>query len=272
MTLRIFDVDHGFAALASCAPGPQVLFDCGHNQLTGFRPSSFLSAAGVRSLDRLVVSHPDNDHLTDLPSLLMSTQVMLLHFNRSLDPDRIAYLKLREGPLTPGISAFIALAREYTLPEASVVGVRTSPSLALSFFCNSYPAFDDTNNLSLVSFLDIGEIHAIIPGDLEALGWKALLRDPVFEYRLSRVNVFVAPHHGRQSGYCREVFDTCHPDVVIVSDRDIHFDTQRVPYADHANGVRWADGTTRYVLTTRNDGHIRIDPRPQGYWITTGSL
>jgi len=46
------------------------LFDCRHDDQTGFRPSRYLMRRGVTGVEHLVISHYDQDHLSDLPNLL----------------------------------------------------------------------------------------------------------------------------------------------------------------------------------------------------------
>jgi beta-lactamase superfamily II metal-dependent hydrolase len=122
---------------------------------------------------------------------------------------------------------------------------------------NSYSEFSDTNNISLVTFIERGSTKLIIPGDLEQDGWEALLGRQDFVTELADVNVFVASHHGRESGYCEDVFNVCSPHVIVFSDSEIVHGTQEMSqtYAQHASGVQF-NGETRYVLSTRNDGSI----------------
>jgi beta-lactamase superfamily II metal-dependent hydrolase len=87
----------------------------------------------------------------------------------------------------------------------------------LTTFYNSYPLFTDTNNLSVVSFLQYGGSCICIPGDIEIAGWKELLKKPLFCQYLTLVDIFVASHHGRTSGYCKEVFEHCSPAIVLIS-------------------------------------------------------
>ena len=139
---------------------------------------------------------------------------------------------------------------------------REPPGVRVWTFHNSYPTFTDTNNLSLLTFLDIGTVSCVLPGDLERAGWLALLKDSEVCQLLARVNVFVASHHGRESGYCQEVFDYCSPSLVVMSDGPVEYDTQKMAstYAQHATGEWWFNGGSdtewRKVVTTRNDGHI----------------
>jgi hypothetical protein len=93
-----------------------------------------------------------------------------------------------------------------------------------------------------------------------------------FRDRLAATTVLVASHHGRDSGYCEEIFDHCSPWAVVMSDKAIVHDTQNMAQtyrkhviARHPNGV--VVRTThrqRHVLTTRNDGHIHFNVAANG--------
>jgi hypothetical protein len=107
---------------------------------------------------------------------------------------------------------------------------------------------------------------------MEKAGWLALLQDPDFRERLQSVNVFIASHHGRESGYCEEVFNCCQPDIIIISDKEIVHETQKHDYTKHASGITWNGGLQRrYVLTTRLDGTITITKEiGKGYFVQSG--
>ena len=110
----------------------------------------------------------------------------------------------------------------------------------------------------------------LFTGDLERKGWLEYLKDPLFRQDLSKVDIFVASHHGRKSGYCEEIFNVCSPDIVIISDKEIVHETQKQAYAKHASGVLWNGGPERrFVLTTRTDGMISITKKVNpGYHIS----
>ena len=109
------------------------------------------------------------------------------------------------------------------------------PAVSYKVFHNNYDDFDDTNNISLVTFLNCRETFFIIPGDLEAPGWELLLKNSDFKDELKNLNVFIASHHGRESGYCRKVFDFCKPDIIIFSDSEMKYTTQEMAstYGNH---------------------------------------
>jgi len=268
MTLTIFDVGQGFCAYLIADNRNVILFDCGQNSDTGFKPSQYLPTHGCRAIEEFILTNFDQDHVSDLPDLMGNLHIQVFRRNRSITPEQLAKLKLESGPLTAAMQSAIDLHRRYVEPVAN------PPSfgiIQLESYCNNYPAFNDTNNLSLVSFLDYDRLGIIIPGDLEKDGWLALLKNQAFRDRLSSVDIFVASHHGRENGYCPEIFQYCKPLVVIISDKEIMHDTQKSLYGQHASGLPWAGGTKRYVLTTRADGNIRITKMPgQSTQITTG--
>lgn len=149
--------------------------------------------------------------------------------------------------------------------------------LSIGMFRFPYGAFDDTNNLSLITSIQYGNFCILFPGDLEDEGWRRALLNEQFRYLLGRVNVFVTSHHGRDSGCCPEVFEggICSPDAFIVSDKELVHETQETTawYGQHAKGLHkilenpWDVPETRYVFTTRTDACISIDISPDGRFI-----
>lgn len=255
MEIKIFDVEHGFCAYIVADNGNMILVDCGHNELTNFRPSSFLTANHCSGIEELIVTNFDNDHLSDLPNLRQNLPVHSLRRNKSISADQLKELKRKSGGIMPGVASMIDMMSTYTSPLGSPIDFS---GIEVKSFHNNYPNFDDTNNLSLVTFLNYRDIRVVFPGDLEKAGWEALLMNDAFKEYLRGVNIFIASHHGRESGYCKDVFKYCKPVIVIISDEEIKYDTQEeIDYSNHASGIPW-NGGHRYVFTTRKDGMIRI--------------
>ncbi len=255
MRFTIHDVGHGFCAHLKHENGNVMLWDCGHKSDPETRPSKFLPEGGIHTVHRLIITNYDEDHISDLPRLRQAVNIVILRRNRSITPNQLRELKEQSGPITPAMSSLLSMMNRYTGPANDppvFPGVEFK-----TFFCD-YPAdFQDTNNLSVVTFLETPMCNVLIPGDVEKPAWIKLLQNQEFRENLVKTNVFVASHHGRTSGYCREVFDYCHPDVVVCADGPIKYATQEETdtYAAHASGVT-VNGRTRYVLTTRNDGSI----------------
>lgn len=265
MELRIFDVSHGFCSLVASDNGGLVLIDCGHDS-GGFTPSRFLSSVGHNNIHHFIISNFDQDHVSDLHNLLQNVNIHVFHRNPTVSPEYIRALKLQSGPLTNAMGAAISCATHLVHPVNSPPDMG---DLEIQTFCNRYPEFTDTNNLSVVTFIKFENFTVLFPGDLEEAGWLGLMRNPSFLAKLATVNVFVASHHGRSTGYCAEIFEHCRPDVVVISDKGILHDTQQHNlYPPHVAGLVWPGNIRRQVLTTRNDGTIRIvKPRGENYLV-----
>jgi beta-lactamase superfamily II metal-dependent hydrolase len=253
---EILNVEHGFAAYSLADDGSVLLFDCGYSQTC--RPSEYLYTQGIRAVRCLFVTNYDEDHIGDLPNVRRRLRVEALTRNPSLTSGQLRSLKA--PPISPAMQELLDMVDNYVLPLPAAQ--LNPPGVRVWTFWNSYPNFSDTNKLSLLVFLEIGGVSFALSGDLERAGWLALLANPDVRDLLRRVEVFVASHHGRESGYCREVFDYCKPSLIVMSDGPVEYDTQRMAatYAQHARGS-WFNGASgrewRKVVTTRRDGNIR---------------
>lgn len=258
LTFTLFDVGHGFCAYATTPGGADILFDCGYDDELQFYPSRYFSDRNITRIYNLVLSHFDQDHVANLPTLRGLLDFAVVHRNGSIPVDFIRTEKRRTGVITTAMASALDIHENWTGP------ISIAPSyggVKATYFCNLYPDFTDMNNLSLVTFLEYAGCGIIVPGDLEREGWLKLLERPSFCQCLSETSIFIASHHGRNAGYCEKVFDYCYPDVILLSDKSIVHDSQEHDYAKHARGIDWGNGQRRYVLTTRCDGHIRITKR-----------
>ncbi len=251
MKFEILDVEHGFAAYAIARDGSVLLFDCGASETCW--PSVCLWEQGIRVIHQLFVTNYDQDHIADLPMLRDHFKIETLTRNFSVNSTELR--KLKRPSLSYAMRSLVEMIDDFT--EEVSTGPFEYPGIQVQTFYNDYPLFTDPNNLSLLTFLNIGDISFVLPGDLERPGWLELLKNPDVCELLKRVNIFVASHHGRENGYCKEVFDYCTPWLVVMSDGLIQHDTQKMAsiYGQHATGG-WCNGERRKVLTTRNDDNI----------------
>ena len=258
MRFEILNVEHGFCAYAVGTDGGVLLFDCGYG--SAIRPSSYLPARGIRRIQRLFITNYDEDHISDLPAVRRNLDIDILTRNASMT--RVQIRSLKTPPISPAMNELLAMIDSYS---GDVAPEQLEPTgLKVWIYYNDYPTFTDTNNLSLLTFLDVGSVSFALGGDLERAGWLALLQKPQVRALLQRVDVFVASHHGRESGYCPEVFQYCKPRLVVMSDGPIQHDTQLMAstYGQHASGemLNTPSGQQiRKVVTTRRDGNIYWD-------------
>lgn len=265
--VHIFDVEHGECNAIETPSGDLMLIGVGHNSTSGWRPSTWLLQRNQRP-SCIVLSNLDRDHLSDLSSFEPDLRPQVIVRNRGIDPGWLARKKIEEsGEIHEAVGAALHWMHQvFTGADVSL-----NYGVELRFFYHSPYRFQDTNNLSVVTFMNYNGCGIMFPGDLETAGWQAFLTDPVFVGCLARTTILVASHHGREGGYCEDIFGVgqCAPHIVIVSDKSIVHDTQDHDlYSQHCAGIYFSQNLRR-VLTTRNDGKISIDiPESGGYTVT----
>lgn len=254
MTVTIHDVGHGACTAIRGPNGSVALIDTGHNSSPIWRPSSQYQGDIV---ELVVLSNFDEDHLSDFEAVREGLWPQSYRWNWSVTPEAIRLMKGGDANIGPGVKAAIQVVATQRTDDVVAAPVNLGGVKITGYHLDFLTDFTDTNNLSYVTFVSYGEHKFILPGDIETQGWQKLLEREIFREELQDVNVFVASHHGRDNGYCEEVFNYCSPMIVVASDSPIAHDTQKSldRYADKTHGIN-LNGKTRRVLTTRNDGVI----------------
>lgn len=277
MLLRVWDVEHGACAMLhhhlNGYAGRLAMIDSGST--ADWRPSTYIkNTLGRNRLDYLLITNADQDHMSDLQGLWgANIDVPVWFHNPSPTAADWQRMKMVGGPLTDDAKRFITNCDTFSGYPAEPFDQHMGGITCTTFF-NSYPQFTNTNDLSLVVFIKYAGFKILFPGDLEKAGWRALLQRPDFRAELSGTNILVASHHGRENGYCPEVFNYFTPDAVVISDKPIEHETQKM-VPDYRRVVRDQGvrvRTTmkdRHVLTTRRDGWIQFTVNNDNYFIDT---
>ena len=178
LRVAVLDVGQGLAVVVE-AEGRTLVYDTGARFSDAFDTGSAVVAPYLRSLgrhrvDRLVVSHGDNDHAGGVAGLVESIPVAGALASQ---PKEVPGLELQ--PCERG--------RTWRWQR---VGFRFLWPDNVPF------ARRDDNNHSCVLLIEAGGIRVLLPGDIEKETEKKLLaRTP----SLGPVDLLVAPHHGSKS-------------------------------------------------------------------------
>lgn len=272
MWLRIWDVEHGACAMLQHATdtlngevwSQLAMIDSGST--AEWTPSAYLTVLGWKRVAHLFITNADQDHMSDLHGLEEAgLNVTTFYRNRSYTGGQMRALKRQSGPLSVDAQWYVAACDKFngqvTEPFNDTMG-----GIKFRGFYNDFNAFENpnTNDLSLALFFTYQGFTILFPGDLEKPGWRMLLQDTEFREYLAKTTILVASHHGRESGFCDEVFEYLKPRAVVISDKPIAHETQQM-VPDYRNiiageGVNVAGQTRRrHVLTTRRDGWIQFE-------------
>ncbi len=276
LRLVVHDVEHGSAAYLETPNGKQMIIDLGVGSTErddqNYSPLTHLwHRYGVRKLDLAIITHPHRDHLDDIDNLHFFSPALLR-------PRHLAVNDIRAGNQNGGsskIDKYLALCAQHdggTMVPAHL-DCRRPENNGGATILNFFPtrcARSNLNNHSIVTVVAYAGTKVLIPGDNEAISWRELLQDPTFVEAIRGTNILVAAHHGREAGYCEDIFEHM-PDLrlTVISDGPGSDTSATAKYHRHCGGwpVRYrADGSqeTRYCLTTRQDGlvHIQIGFNP----------
>lgn len=213
LRMVLFDVGQGDAILLSTAGGHHILVDGGTKEGfdTGVKP--YLEANGLTTLDLLVLTHPHEDHLGGVVSLLEENKVQVKMVLDSGYPHTTLLYQ-----------QFISLIREKKIPyQRAVRGLAFHPGdeeprwhgLILHPphpFLSGTNA--DLNNNSVVLLLTFGRIRILLPGDLEEKGMEELLT--AYSGSL-HAQILKVAHHGSAGANSPEWLRRTSPEIAVIS-------------------------------------------------------
>jgi len=216
LRVSVIDVGQGDAIFVEFPDGKTMLVDAGPRAPqydAGERVvAPFLKRRSVSTIDLLVVSHPDNDHIGGVPTILDQFDV-----KRVIDSGQPALTKIYRQYLT-------GIANEQCVHESTRAGtmLKDFPGVRL-YFLYPTPTFltSDTternpnlNNTSVVVKLQYGGISFLLAGDVEKEA-EAQLVAGYGEFLKS--TVLKVGHHGSKTSSTHEFLEAVEPLHAVIS-------------------------------------------------------
>ncbi len=214
LRVTILDVGQGSAALLELPGSGRILIDGGgfsNNKLFDIGKNvvaPFLWQKKIASLDTVVLSHPDADHLNGLVYILN-------HFNVK------KVLSTHQEADSRAYRQFVRILADKQIPHPGFTEISRQfqiNGVALSIL---YPparkspgAASNQNNHSLVLKAAYQGHSILFPGDIMAASEKELAAEAA---RDLSATILIAPHHGSKSSNTAQFLDAVKPEVVIVS-------------------------------------------------------
>lgn len=170
-----------------------------------------LKQRGVRSLDVLVLTHFDQDHIGGAAAVLSDIPVRRLIFNGTIKPDQAVdrLFRIAEQKRVPVYAAGEGLDWRWDrTAKLRVLHPAISQAAALA-------ETDDQNDRSVVLLLELYGRTFLLPGDLEAAGELAVRHDWLEE--AEPVDVLKAGHHGSKTSTTDEWLALWRPAETVIS-------------------------------------------------------
>lgn len=198
-----FDIGQGDATFIVTPSGKQILIDGGPDD-TILQKLSSVMWPWDHSLDAIVVTHPDADHITGLVSVLQKFDVaeiyetgvrggtpMIQALEKAIIEEQAKNKKVRENELYnwDGIQVFVYW------PTDEAVKIEK-----------------DRNNTSIVLDLVYGETSILLTGDAEAI------IETIVAPSVGDVDVLKVGHHGSKTSTSVRLLKAITPEAAVISD------------------------------------------------------
>lgn len=241
LRIHVFDVGQGQAVLVQ-QPGYNLLYDTGLKFSERFDSGADIIVPTLRqmrvpSLDRVVVSHPDSDHLGGAEGVLSSIEVDRLDVGKAF-----------------AFSESFELAGGYSQkPNVEQTHCEMGQFWDVRDVQYAYLWPDgelrDNNDSSCVLTISVDDIYVVIPGDISAPIEKQL----VSKNDLHPADLVVIPHHGSKTSSSSSFVEALNPAIAIAS----------AGYKNqfnhpHPDVVKRYEDTGSLVMNTASDGAIEV--------------
>jgi competence protein ComEC len=243
VSVRFLDVGQGDAALIISPEGKHVLVDGGRGAMG---VAHTLREARIDTLDLVVASHADADHIGGLEAVFHTTRVRA-YLDNGVPHTTVTYRRLMQTVERSQALYLQATARIITLGG---VTLRVLPPP---------PNAEGQNNASVGLVLEFGEFRALFVGDAEQdeLRYFTQLGVP-------RVAVLKASHHGARNGVSPGWLQATRPGVVVISVGAHNTYGHPNPIA-----LRYYARYARAIYRTDLDGDILVEGRRDGSFTVT---
>jgi competence protein ComEC len=245
LAVTFLDVGQGDSALIETPGGKAIAIDTGPD---GRFLEAYLRYRGRHTLDAMILSHGDSDHIGGLPNILRKFDVKYLIDNGMIFHSTADMQSFR--------GRHVILRRDDVLNIDNVTLTVLHPPDDL----NGPGLLDkkSNNNTSLVIKITGAHMSFLFTGDLETEGEDVLMG---LKEKL-RSEVLKVSHHGSRRSTDREFVSYVHPSMAVISvGRGNHFGHPTRDVLDNLKGIP--------IYRTDRQGAILVSETPLGFKVKT---
>ena len=256
LTVRVLDIGQGDSILIQTAERRSILVDGGPDNTVVYKLGEYLPFYR-RTIDLVVLTHPDSDHLMGLNEVIQRYQVGAVLLTGVSD-DAGAYQSFLELIASRGVQAFVAGAvRELTIDGQTTLMI-LHPGQPLAG-----QTIEDSNGASIVGQLRAGGFTVLLTGDAPLKVEAALLKAGADV----QSTVLKVSHHGSRTASGEAFLRAVSPQLALISSgRDNRYGHP------HPSVVERLTGLGIPALNTQQTGDITVRFGPAGFSVTASGI
>jgi len=197
LSITLLDVGQGLSMVVHVKPENYTLvYDTGPRYSSGFTLAEavvlpFLRSNGIKTIDRLIISHADNDHIGGYQAVVNAIVVNDVLTSRvDVLPNAQPCYKGQQWQV--GDVRFEMLSPDSGTPQGS-------------------------NNMSCVLKIELAKTSVLITGDIEKQVERYLLQQSQSDLDKLKANIMLVPHQGSRTSSTPSFIDQVKPELVFVA-------------------------------------------------------
>lgn len=200
MAVTFLDVGQGDSVLIQTPAGKTILYDGGRKS-AGEKIVSYLAKAGITSVDLLVASHPDADHIGGFIPVMQKVNV-----KKILDSGKTH--------TTQTYLDYLSLIDQKNIPfevakEGQLINLDSNLKIQI---LNSTNSSSDNNESSIVLKITHGNVNYLLTGDATVKNELEMIK----KYNV-KADILKVGHHGANTSTSQEFVNAVKPKVAVLS-------------------------------------------------------
>ncbi|OGC06312.1 DNA internalization-related competence protein ComEC/Rec2 [candidate division WOR-1 bacterium RIFOXYA2_FULL_36_21] len=256
LQISVIDVKQGDSIFIRSPSGKTMLIDggpCFKNGDAGrYFVLPFLYKQGINKIDVVVLTHPHDDHVGGLPSILKELQVGLILDSGQLHTSK-RYMSFLEYVERKNISYMLARRGVKIDLGGGVLGEILHPT-------DKFIEESALNNNSVVMRLTYGKFAMMLTGDLEKEGEDQVLA--TFSNELIKSDVLKIGHHGSNTASSYDFLKVVDPSIAIIS-----VGKKNQFHHPHKSTLSKLEERRISVFRTDLSGTVTVLTDGRGFWI-----
>ncbi|MCI1946080.1 ComEC/Rec2 family competence protein [Clostridium luticellarii] len=202
LLVHYIDVGQGDSELIQIN-GKNLLIDAGPNDSEN-KLMSYLNKQNIEKLDYVIATHPDEDHIGGMSSVIKKYEIDGFYAPRKTT-DTLTFEKM--------IVSLKDKNMKIDVPNPLDTKLNLGENITAEILAPNSSTYEDTNNYSIVLKITYGDTKFLFTGDAETKS-ESEMTDK--NYDLS-ADVLKVGHHGSSSSTSEEFLDRVNPKIAVIS-------------------------------------------------------